>query len=108
VHPAAEVPAIGASYGSKGAEMSTKTNHFANTSQTEDELFNMGTVYDQEDIRSSSCLHHHLAFPLPKCVREMRFVVFCDQVVEPRLSTELVYPLRDLVSSGIPKPRKKR
>ena len=53
-------------------------------------------------------LHHHLALTLTERVREVRFVVPGENVVEPWLPTELVNPLRDLVACCVSKPRKER
>lgn len=56
-------------------------------------------------VPPSRSLHHHLALPLTKRVGEVRLVVFGDNVIEPRLPTELVHTLRDFIPSSIPEPR---
>lgn len=67
------------------------TYDFTNTSQT-----------------AGSGLHHHLAFPLAECVRETGLEVFVQNIVEVWLSSELVYPLRNLVPSRVAETREKR
>ena len=59
-------------------------------------------------VPPSRSLHHHLAFPLTKNVGEVRLVVFGDNVIEPRLPTELVHALRDFIPSSIPESREQR
>ena len=49
------------------------------------------------NVPSSSCLHHKLPFSLSKGIREVVLVVLVDEIVKPRLASELVYPLSDLV-----------
>ena len=53
-------------------------------------------------------MHHHLSFPLSKSIREVRFVMSRDDIVEPRLTAVLVDTLGDLVASGVAKAREKR
>lgn len=51
---------------------------------------------------SSTCLCHHFTLPFPESVGELRFVMLVDQVIKPRLSTELVDALSDFVPCCIP------
>lgn len=53
-------------------------------------------------IPSSSSLHHELAIPLSERICEVPLVALHENVVEERLATELVYPLGNLVSCGVP------
>jgi len=57
-----------------------------------------------EHMPPSRSLHHHLALPLPKGIRETGLVMFVDNIVEPRLAPELVHALRDFIASSIPEP----
>lgn len=50
---------------------------------------------------SGSCLHHQLAIALAEDGAEFILVIPDDDVVEPWLATELVYPLSDFVSCSI-------
>jgi hypothetical protein len=50
-------------------------------------------------------LHHQLTLPLTERIREARLEVPVQNVVEVRLTTELVYTLRYLVAGSITKSR---
>ncbi len=50
---------------------------------------------------SSGRLHDEFAVPLAENIRELGLVSFNKHVIEPRLTTKLVYPLRDLVARCI-------
>lgn len=63
----------------------SKTHHFADTSQT-----------------PRKRLRDHLSLPLSERSSEVALVMPIDDIVEPWLAAELVYPLRDFVSSSIP------
>ena len=67
-------------------------------------------TYDFTDTRQATSrgLNHELPVPLAERARELLLVVPSDDVVEPRLPAELVYPLRDLVARSLPQPGEQR
>ncbi len=57
------------------------------------------------NLPSSSSLYHHPSFPFTESVREVGFIILVNEIVEPRLTTELVDSLSDLVPCGIAQSR---
>lgn len=62
----------------------------------------------KECAPSSGSLHHHLALPLSKGIRELCLVMLGNEVIEVRLTTELVYPLCNLVARSVSQTREER
>jgi len=63
---------------------------------------NIGTAKERTwNLPPSSSLHHHPSFPFTESVRKVGFIVLVNEIVEPRLTTELVDSLGDFVPCSI-------